>query len=135
MRDFLPALFIAALLAFSCSSEKESEGISGRYIGTQTFGIGQISSPMALQLRQQGAMISGTVTPPFQTAEAGIQNGRVEGNSLRFDARYGGLTYHYEAMLQEDRIQGGFGPLGCVMQSSGEPCVTDSDGGFNLTKQ
>ena len=135
MREYLGCLVIAALAVLSCSSEKESQAITGRYLGTQTFVIGQAESSMYLLLRQQGSAIAGSVTPPFQMNPVAIQNGTAEGNTIRFDAKYGGITYHYEAVRQANQIQGNFEPIGCVFQSSGEPCLTDSNGGFNLTKQ
>lgn len=135
MRDFLGVILIGALLVWSCSSEKTSAGISGRYIGTQNFGIGQVSSAMMLSLRQQGSALTGTVTPPFHADAVDILNGTVEGSSIRFDANFSNITFHYEGTLQGSRLQGSYLPLGCVMQSSGQPCVTDSDGVFNLQKQ
>lgn len=135
MKETLGTVLLAALLAFSCSSEKASQGFSGHYVGTQNFGIGQVSSAMSLTLRQSGNTFTGMVTPPFQSTEVSIINGRAEGNGIRFEAAYGNLTYHYEGVVQGSSVQGNFQPLGCVMQSSGQPCVTDSNGTFNLTKQ
>lgn len=135
MRDFLGALLIGVLTVLSCSSEKTSGGISGRYVGTQNFGIGQVSSAMMLSLRQQGSTLAGTVTPPFRADAVGVVNGTMEGNSFRFDASYSNITFHYEGTAQGSRLQGSYLPLGCVMQSSGQPCVTDSNGVFNLQKQ
>lgn len=135
MKNFLVSLLIAGLTVLSCSSEKAGEGISGRYVGTQTFGIGQVSSPMMLTLHQQNSVLAGSVTPPFRTDFVEISNGRIEGNSMRFDANYQGFTFHYEGVVQDAQLQGNFQPLGCVLPSSGELCVTDSDGTFTLQKQ
>lgn len=135
MKGTLCVLLIAALSFLSCSSEKQSEGISGRYIGTQNFGIGQVPSAMTLVIRQQGTALNGTVTPPFRADGVVLVNGSMEGNSIRFDAVYANITFHYEGVAQGTRLQGSFQPLGCVMSSSGQPCVTDSDGTFNVEMQ
>ena len=135
MRWSVGALLIGALVLVSCSSDKRTAGISGNYMGTQNFGIGQAPSAMLLSVRQQGASITGAVTPPFQTGTVSLLNGSVQGSSLRFDAIHGNLTFHYDAVIQGQQIQGSFEPLGCVMPGSGQPCVTDSDGTFTVQKQ
>ena len=135
MKDFLVSLLIAGLAVLSCSSEKASEGISGRYTGTQNFGIGQVPSPMMMTIHQQSSVLSGSVTPPFRTDFVEMRDGRIEGNSIRFDVNYQQITFHYEGIVQDGQLQGNFQPLGCVLPSSGQQCVTDSDGTFTLQKQ
>ena len=135
MIGLLGALAVAFLSLVSCSSETQSEGISGRYIGTQNFGIGQVPSAMALVIRQKGSSLTGTVTPPFRSDAVDLRNGSMSGNGIRFDAVYADITFHYEGVVQGSQIQGTYLPRGCLMQSSGEPCVTDSDGNFTVQKQ
>lgn len=130
----LAAVLVLAFGILSCGKETE-EGITGRYIGTQNFGIGQIGSAIVIQLLQQGATLTGAVTPPFQSDVAPISMGEIAGSQVRFNAVHGGFTFHYEGMLQGTKLTGNFEPLGCFNPGSGETCPTDSNGTFTATKQ
>jgi hypothetical protein len=130
----LAAILVLAFGIISCSKETD-EGITGRYIGTQNFGIAQAGSAIALQLSERGATLTGTVTPPFQGDVAAISMGEITGGQFRFNASYGGFTYHYEGTIQGTKLTGSFEPLGCVNPGSGETCPTDSNGTFTATKQ
>jgi hypothetical protein len=130
-------LFIAAFTFFACN--EEDEFVSGTYAGTQVFGIGQVSSSMTIDLRQSGNSISGSVTPPFQEELKSIQNGKRDGDMIQFDRKEANITYRYSGSINRNGmhqvITGGFGPLGCIDSTSGEPCQTDSSGSFTVTKQ
>jgi hypothetical protein len=129
------------LCAIGCKSEEDQQGISGRYVGTQRFGIGQASSSFVLILSQRGNSVTGQVTPPFSNDLVAIEGGEVSGTTVRFDRKVGNITYRYEATIQNSdamapsQIGGGLSPLGCLNPSSGEPCLTDSNGSFNASKQ
>ncbi|PWT92123.1 MAG: hypothetical protein C5B54_04065 [Acidobacteria bacterium] len=136
------ALIAAVLLLVNgCKSENDQQGITGRYVGTQQFGIGQVTSAFALVITQKGNVISGTVTPPFSGDLVQITNGQINGTTVRFDRKVGSVTYHYEATfqaqdaMQKSKISGGLSPLGCLNPGSGEPCLSDSSGSFTATKQ
>ena len=135
-------LLFLILCAFGCKSEEDhQQGVSGRYVGTQRFGIGQASSPFILILSQRGNTITGQVTPPFSNDLVVIESGEVSGTTVRFDRKVGNITYRYEATIQNSdamapaQIGGGLSPLGCLNPSSGEPCLTDSNGSFTASKQ
>ena len=113
----------------------DNEGINGSYAGTQTFGIGQVSSPIIIEIRQEGNVISGRVLPPFASVPVAYVNGEIRGSTIRFDRKEAEISYRYEATLQSGLVQGGFGPLGCINPSSGEPCLTDSSGSFTARLQ
>jgi hypothetical protein len=132
--QLLNYLLIPLLLA-ACMDH--SENITGRFTGTQQFGIGQVDSPIVLELQQNGQTITGTVTPPFSGEAVPIVNGRLEGSILYFDRKEGEITYRYQATLNTGRstVQGSFQPVGCIDPESGEPCQTDSDGSFTAEKQ
>src|SRR5688572_13524725 len=85
MKDFLAVALFSALALFACSSETRESGMSGRYVGTQNFGIAQITSPIVIQIRQSGLSLTGTVTPPFQEDMMVIFNGRLDGTLFTFD--------------------------------------------------
>lgn len=133
-KTLLIGLLLLVLGVSSCSKETD-QGITGRYIGTQNFGLGQVSSAISIQLSQQGATLTGTVTPPFQAAAATITSGEVAGGQFRFNAAYGNQTFHYEGTIQNAKLTGNFEPLGCFSPASGENCPTDSNGTFTATKQ
>jgi hypothetical protein len=134
-------LLFLVLCVFGCKSEQDQQGISGRYLGTQRFGIGQVSSPFLLILSQRGNIVTGQVTPPFSNDPVAIEGGEVNGTTVRFDRKVGNITYRYEATIQNSnamaptQIGGGLSPLGCLNPSSGEPCLSDSNGSFTASKQ
>lgn len=128
------AIFVLALGMISCSKETD-QGLTGRYIGTQNFGIAQVSSAIAIQLSQQGTTLTGTVIPPFQSDPVVISAGEVAGGQFHFNAAYGGFTFHYEGTVMGTKLTGNLDPLGCVSPASGEMCPTDSNGTFTATKQ
>ena len=134
IKTLLSSLLLLGFAMISCSKETD-QGITGRYIGTQNFGLGQVSSAISMQLSQQGGTLTGNVTPPFQTTVAAISNGEITGGQFRFNAAYGDLTYHYEGTIQNAKLTGSFEPLGCFNSASGENCPTDSNGTFTATKQ
>lgn len=139
-RFFLATLLLIAIAA--CSSEKD-QGLNGTYVGSQNFGIGQVSSTIQIQLSQKGTALTGSVTPPFQTLHVPISNGSVSGSQFQFDAKQGDFTFRYEGILRttsesgasENILEGNFGPLGCINSTLGEPCPSDSNGTFTATKQ
>jgi hypothetical protein len=135
MKRLILALILTAAALSGCSSEDEEPGISGRYVGTQNFGIGQISSAIVIQIRQRNTVITGTVTPPFRMDPVTIFNGKLDGMTFQFDARHDGTTFRYTGVVRDNQMQGNYDPLGCVDASSGQPCQTDSDGSFNTQKQ
>lgn len=106
----------------------------------QNFGIGQISSAMAMELDQNGGLITGGITPPFSNEFVPITNGTIMDTRIRFDVqRMGDVTYRYTGSVRRIEmtliVQGEFQPLGCINPSSGELCQTDSNGSFTVTKQ
>ena len=135
MKRLILALILTAAALIGCSSEDEEPGISGRYVGTQNFGIGQVSSAIVIQIRQRNATLSGTVTPPFRVEPITIFNGKLDGMTFQFDALHGGTTFRYTGVVRDNQMQGNYDPLGCVDPSSGLACQTDSDGSFNTQKQ
>lgn len=141
MKRFRLVFLLIMISAFACKSEQDGQSISGRYVGTQQFGIGQVSSPFVLILSQRGNAVTGQVTPPFSNDLADIQGGEVTGSTVRFDRKVGNITYRYEATIQNSnammrsQIGGGLSPLGCINPGSGEPCLSDSNGSFTAEKQ
>jgi hypothetical protein len=134
---------LIAIVSFSilaCSSEDEAERLSGRFVGTQNFGIGQVTSPFAVDLIQNGESVTGSVTPPFSIQMVPIINGSLRGSTLKFDRKEGSVTYRYQATVNREssmriNLTGSIDPVGCIEPSSGEPCLTDSDGNFNASNQ
>jgi hypothetical protein len=141
MKRFCKILLIMILPLLCCKSEQDQQGISGRYAGTQRFGIAQASSPFILIISQRGNTLTGQVTPPFSNDLVAIESGQVSGTTVRFDRKVGNVTYRYEGTVQNlnamagTQISGGLSPLGCINPSSGEPCLTDSSGSFTAEKQ
>lgn len=135
---FWIGFLMAGVLTLSSCGE-EDEFATGTYSGVQVFGIGQVSSPIIIDLQQNGNNISGSVTPPFQDKLESISDGRLEGTTIQFDRKEADITYRYSGLISRNGmnlvITGGFGPLGCSDPSSGEPCQTDSNGSFTVTKQ
>lgn len=131
-------LWILLVLTISGCGE-EDEFATGTYAGVQVFGIGQISSSMTIDVKQNGNAISGSITPPFQDKLENITNGRLDGSTIQFDRRESSITYRYVGTINRNglntTITGGFEPLGCSDPSSGELCQTDSNGSFTVTKQ
>ena len=118
----------------SCSQEKDA-GLSGRYIGTQNFGLGQVGSAIVINVSQQNMTLTGTITPPFQLQGQTILNGTAASGRFQFDTTFGNHTYHYDGMAEGTTLIGSFGPLACVTPASSEMCPTDSNGTFTATKQ
>jgi hypothetical protein len=130
---FATAIVFSMILWIGC--DQDEEGISGTYAGTQRFGIGQVSSPIVVEIRQEGNVISGRVLPPFASELVPYINGEVRGTTIRFDRKEGNITYRYEGTLRSPLLEGEFGPLGCIDPGSGEPCLTDSSGSFSARLQ
>ena len=128
MKYLIAILVVIGLGMLGCHSNEDT-GFQ-RFVGTQKFGIGQVSSQIVIVIKQQGSTITGGVTPPFSSVLESITNGEITGNTIRFDRRQGNITYRYAATLQAIELQGSFGPLGCIQPSSGEPCPSDSNGSF-----
>jgi hypothetical protein len=132
------AILIASLASLNGCGE-EDEFVSGTYSGTQVFGIGQISSAITIDLKQDGNAVNGSVTPPFQDKLEPITMGRLDGTNIQFDRKESNITYRYVGSITRNgfntTISGGFGPLGCSDPASGEPCQTDSNGSFTVVKQ
>ena len=130
-------LIVMTLVVIGCG--EEDEFASGIYEGVQVFGIGQISSPMTIDVKQNGNAVSGSITPPFQDKLENISNGRLDGSTIQFDRRETSITYRYVGTINRNgfntTITGGFEPLGCSDPGSGELCQTDSNGSFTVTKQ
>lgn len=130
-------LIVMALAVSGCG--EEDEFATGKYEGVQVFGIAQISSPMTIDVKQNGNAVSGSITPPFQDKLENITNGRLDGSSIQFDRKEFSVTYRYVGVINRDglntTITGGFEPLGCSDPTSGELCQTDSNGSFTVTKQ
>ncbi|HET6266458.1 MAG TPA: hypothetical protein VFG11_01985 [Acidobacteriota bacterium] len=129
----LIVLLLMSLAAVSC--DQTVIVITGNYAGTQNFGIGQVGSFFAISITQDSAVITGRVNLPFQTTTVPIMNGTMSGNRFQFDAVNNGTTFRYSGTSQNDTLMGNFEPLGCVVPSSGQPCLTDSNGTFTATKQ
>jgi hypothetical protein len=118
----LPLLFFAG-----CHTDDNQ---FDRFVGTQKFGIGQVSSQIVIVLNQDGTTLSGGVTPPGSAIVEPISNGTITGTDVQFDRRADTITFRYNATLNGGELRGTFGPLGCIQPSSGEPCLTDSNGSF-----
>jgi hypothetical protein len=137
-------LFSTALLCFGlpmmngCGDE-DTDFATGTYVGVQVFGIGQISSPMTLQLQHNDKTVNGSVTPPFKDTLEAISNSTLNGDTIQFDRKESSITYRYSGTFNRNGVNtvitGGFAPLGCLDPSSGEPCQTDSNGSFTVSKQ
>lgn len=136
---FSIALLCLSLPMMSGCGEQNNDFASGTYAGVQVFGIGQISSAMILNLQQSGNSVSGSITPPFSDKLEAISNGVLNGDNVQFDRKESNITYRYSGALNRTNtntvIIGGFAPLGCLDTSSGEPCQTDSNGSFTVSKQ
>ena len=125
-------LLLAFIWLTGCRAEDDSE--FQRFVGTQKFGFGQVSSQIVIVMRQEGVVITGGVTPPGKSVIEPFTNGQMDGITVRFDRREGSITYRYQATLQDPQLRGNFDPLGCVVPSSGEPCLTDSNGSFTSVR-
>ena len=130
---FVIVLLFLVLGALSC--DQTVIVITGNYGGTQNFGIGQVGSFFAISITQNGAIITGRVNLPFQTSTVPIMNGTTSGSQFKFDAINNGTTFRYAGTIQNDTMMGNFEPLGCIDPTSGQPCLTDSNGSFTATKQ
>jgi hypothetical protein len=129
----LIVLVFLALGAMSC--DQTVIVITGNYAGTQNFGIGQVGSFFAISITQDGAIITGRVNLPFQTTTVPIMNGTASGSRFQFDVINNGTTFRYAGTNQNDTLMGNFEPLGCLDPTSGQPCLSDSNGSFTATKQ
>src|SRR5207237_10102653 len=86
------AVFVLLILAAGCNMEQD-QSLTGSFLGTQKFGIGQVSSSIVLHLSQHGSLLTGEVTPPFQTGGVAITGGMISGSSFRWDLKSNGATY------------------------------------------
>ena len=128
-------LFFAILIFMACMDKEQ--GLTGRYTGNQSSGIGQVESPITITIEQNGDTIIGSVTPPFSTELVPFENAKINGTSVQFDRKEGQITFRYLAVFNpaESSLQGEYQPLGCLDPDSGEPCQTDSEGSFRAEKE
>jgi hypothetical protein len=128
-------ILFAAFLMIGCVDKDDT--VSGRFIGTQKFGIGQVDSPITIEIHQEGNNITGSITPPFSNQQVSFKNGLLQGTTVQFDRTEGNITFHYEIVLSPAKttLQGNFQPIGCIDPQSGESCQTDSNGSFTAEKR
>ena len=117
---------------------EDKPGMSGDYTGTQTFGIGGVTSPITIVLNRSGDSVTGSVTPPFSSELVTIENGRVSSpNFISFERKEGAVIFIYRAFFDpsESALRGTYTPRGCGPFHPGEPCPTDSRGIFTASEQ
>jgi hypothetical protein len=83
---------IFVILIFMACTDKE-QGLSGRYTGNQSSGIGQADSPITIVIDQNGDKITGSVTPPFSNDLVPFQNAKINGTTLQFYRKEGRITF------------------------------------------
>src|SRR5262245_14872938 len=101
---FSIAMLCLALPMINGCGEEDNDFATGTYVVVQVFGIGQISSPMTLQIQHKDKTINGAVTPPFKDSLEAISNGTLDGDTIQFDRKEANITFRYSGNLHRDGI-------------------------------
>lgn len=134
----VPRIWVALFFLPLFLGCEDKPGLTGHYTGTQTLGIGGVSSPITIVLDRSGDSVTGSVTPPFSTELVPIENGHVSGaNGILFERKEGPVIFIYLAIFNpsDSTLRGTFRRRGCGPLPPDEPCPPDSRGLFSATEQ